>query len=63
MNTKDLRGKSREELEAELLELREEQFKLRMQHATDQLGQHHLLRKTRRDIARLKTVMTEKAGS
>ena len=63
MNTNDLRSKSRQELEAELLTLREEQFKLRMQHATGQLGQHHLLKKSRRDIARVKTVMTEKAGS
>ena len=48
---------------AELLKLREEQFKLNTQHATGQLGQSHLLKETRRDIARVKTVLNEKAGS
>jgi large subunit ribosomal protein L29 len=62
MKANELRGKTQEELGAELVRLREEQFKFRIQHATGQLGQHHLLKETRRDIARLKTVMTEKAG-
>lgn len=63
MKASELREKSEEELEKELLKLREEQFKLRMQKATGQLGQTHLLRQSQRDIARVKTVLTEKAGA
>lgn len=62
MKASELRGKSVEELSKEILSLREEQFKLRMQKATGQLGQTHLLRQGQRDIARVKTVLTEKAG-
>jgi len=63
MKASELRSKSQEDLAAELDKLREEQFKLRIQHATGQLGQHHLLKETRRDIARVKTLMTQKAGT
>ncbi len=63
MNASELRDKSPEELNKALLTLREEQFKLRMQKSTDQLGQTHLLKQNQRDIARVKTVLTEKAGS
>lgn len=63
MKASELREKSVEDLNKQLLELREEQFKLRMQNATGQLGQSHFLKKTQRDIARVKTVLTEKAGS
>ena len=45
----------------QLLSLREEQFKLRMAKATGQLGQSHLLKQTKRDIARVKTVLQQKA--
>ncbi len=62
MKASELREKSAEELNSELLTLREEQFKLRMQKSTGQLGQTHLAEKTQRDIARVKTVLTEKAG-
>ena len=62
MKASELRNKSEEELEKELLKLREEQFKLRMQKATGQLGQTHLLKQGQRDIARVKTLLTEKAG-
>ena len=48
------------ELESELLELRKEQFNLRMQRASEQLPQTHLLRQTKRDIARVKTIIVEK---
>jgi len=58
-----LREKSAEDLNAELLTLLESQFKLRMQKATGQLGQTHLMKQTRRDIARVKTVLEEKAGN
>ena len=59
----ELREKSAQELGDQLLSLREEQFKLRMQKATGQLGQSHLLKENQRDIARVKTVLHEKAGS
>lgn len=63
MKASELRDKSVEELDAELLKMREAQFKLRIQHATGQLGQNHLLKAARRDIARVKTVLAEKAGN
>jgi large subunit ribosomal protein L29 len=62
MKPSELREKSAEELNKELLTLREEQFKLRMQKSTGQLGQTHFLSQNQRDIARVKTVLTEKAG-
>ncbi len=62
MKASELREKSPEELNKQLLALREDQFKLRMQKATGQLGQTHLLRQNQRDIARVKTVLSEKAG-
>ena len=62
MKASELRNKSEDDLRKELLTLREEQFKLRMQKATGQLGQTHLLQQGQRDIARVKTILTEKAG-
>jgi len=56
----ELRDKSVEDLNKQLLELREDQFKLRMAKATGQLGQSHLLKQTKRDIARVKTLLQEK---
>ena len=63
MNATEMREKSSEDLNKQLLTLREEQFKLRMQKSTGQLGQTHLLKQNQRDIARVKTVLNEKAGS
>ena len=60
MKAAELKDKSEAELTEELLRLRKEQFGLRMQRASGQLGQPHLLQQTRRDIARIKTVLTEK---
>ena len=60
MKASELRDKNADELASELLRLRKEQFQLRMQKASGQLGQHHLLAETRRDIARVKTVLQEK---
>ncbi|MDG2271851.1 MAG: 50S ribosomal protein L29 [Halioglobus sp.] len=62
MKPSELREKSAEDLGKALLSLREEQFKMRMQKATGQLGQTHLLQQNQRDIARVKTLLTEKAG-
>ena len=63
MKAQDLRAKSVEELNAELVNLLREQFNLRMQSATGQLQQTHTLKAVRRDIARVKTVLNEKAGA
>jgi large subunit ribosomal protein L29 len=60
MNATELREKTQQELQDELLRLRKEQFSLRMQKASGQLGQIHLLNEARRNIARVKTVMQEK---
>jgi large subunit ribosomal protein L29 len=59
MNTADLRKKSSEELQTLLLELNREQFNLRMQQGTGQLNKPSQLKSVRRNIARIKTIMTE----
>lgn len=61
MKAQDLNEKTVEELNQELLSQLEEQFKLRMQKSTGQLEQTHLLKDSRRDIARIKTVIRQKA--
>ncbi|GAA0699245.1 50S ribosomal protein L29 [Marinobacterium maritimum] len=60
MKTAELRDKSVEELQQALLGLLKDQFNLRMQKATGQLAQTHLLGQVRRDIARVKTLLNEK---
>jgi large subunit ribosomal protein L29 len=64
MKTTELREKSQDELRETLHELLKEQFNLRMQQGSGQLARHHVLKDVRRNIARVKTVMTEqrKAG-
>ena len=59
MNAADLRSKSVDELNEELVALRREQFNLRMQHATGELTQNHEHGRVRKDIARVKTVLNE----
>ena len=61
MKAAELREKSVSDLSGELLRLRKEEFSLRMQFASGQLGQTHLMKEVRRDIARVKTLMKEKA--
>ena len=61
MKATDLRAKSVEELNAELIELRRAQFSLRMQVATQQLNKVDQLGKVRKDVARVKLVLAEKA--
>ena len=63
MNAKELRGKAANELSDELLKLRREQFSLRMQRATGQAVKPHDFGRVRKDIARLKTVLAEKASA
>jgi len=60
MDAKELRSKSAEDLEKELLELSREAFNLRMQKGTGQLSRHHQVKDVRRNIARLKTIMNER---
>ena len=61
MKAAELRELGGAELQDELMRLLKEHFNLRMQRASGQLGQTHLLEDTRRDIARVKTVMREQA--
>lgn len=60
MKASELRDKSSSELNSMLLDLRKEQFSLRMQHGTGQLGAPHEMRRVRKDIARVKTVLNQK---
>jgi large subunit ribosomal protein L29 len=60
MKASDLREKTAADLKADLLRMRKEQFTTRMQRASGQLGQPHLAKDLRRDIARVKTVLREK---
>ncbi|MBM7062726.1 50S ribosomal protein L29 [Pseudomonas sp. UL073] len=62
MKANELREKSAQQLNEQLLGLLRDQFNLRMQKATGQLGQSHLLSQVKRDIARVKTVLTQQAG-
>ena len=59
MNATDLRSKSVDELNDELVALRREQFNLRMQQATGELAQVHQHGRVKKDIARVKTVLNE----
>ena len=60
MKAHDLRTKNESELRKELSGLLREQFNLRMQRGTGQLASPHDLRRVRKDIARVKTVLNEK---
>jgi large subunit ribosomal protein L29 len=62
MEIKELRTKDARALAEELRQLLKAQFSARMQRATQQLQNHSQLRKLRRDIARVHTVMAEKAA-
>ena len=61
MSPAELRKKTDSELNEELVELRREQFNLRMQRSIGQLGNPARFRELRKDIARIKTVMGEKS--
>ncbi|OGS92535.1 MAG: 50S ribosomal protein L29 [Gallionellales bacterium GWA2_60_18] len=62
MKASELKTKSAAELQQEMLSLTKAQFGLRMQVATQQMTNTSELRKVRRDIARIKTVLTEKGA-
>jgi large subunit ribosomal protein L29 len=61
MNVKEMRAKDLAALDKELQELLKAQFSLRMQKATQQLQNTSQIRQTRRDIARVRTVLAQKA--
>ena len=61
MKASDLRTKSVEDLEKELVELRRAQFGLRMQVATQSLTKNSEIERVRRDIARVHTLLNEKS--
>ncbi len=63
MKAKDIRAMATDAKTSELHGLLREQFNLRMQKATGQLPMNSKLRKVRRDIARIKTIMNEKTGT
>jgi large subunit ribosomal protein L29 len=63
MKAKDLRAKEVADLDKELTELLKAQFSLRMQLATQQLTNSSQLGKVRRDLARVRTIMHEKAAA
>ncbi len=65
MTTKveDLRAKSDDQLDAQLTELKREQFNLRFQAATNQLEAPARIREVRRSIAQIKTLQTERAAA
>ncbi len=62
MKASDLKAKSAADLQSELLSLTKAQFGLRMQVATQQMTNTSEFRKVRRDIARVKTVLTQKGA-
>jgi len=63
MKAEELREKSVEELQTQLQDLYKDQFDCRMRNAAGQLGQIHLIGEVKRNIARVKTVITEKRNS
>jgi large subunit ribosomal protein L29 len=60
MKAEDVRAKTIDELKDQLLQLKKEQFNLRFQKASGQLENTGRVREVRRDIARIKTILTEK---
>lgn len=60
MKTSELREKSIDELNKTLYETSKELFQLRMKHSTGQLTKTHQLQATQRNVARLRTILTEK---
>lgn len=60
MKAQDLRAKTDDELKDQLITLKKEQFNLRFQQASGQLENTARIRQVRRDIARIKTLLTEK---
>ena len=60
MKASDVRSKTADELKEQLVDLKKEQFNLRFQRATQQLEKPARVKEVRRDIARIKTILSEK---
>ena len=60
LTAKDLRDKDEAGLKEEILNIRKEQFNLRMQQGAGEMSKPHLFKNARRDIARVKTILAEK---
>ncbi|VAW57275.1 LSU ribosomal protein L29p (L35e) [hydrothermal vent metagenome] len=60
LKAKDLREKDAAGLKEEILNIRKEQFNLRMQQGAGEMSKPHLFKNARRDIARVKTILAEK---
>lgn len=63
MKAEDIRAKSEDELKDQLVSLKKEQFNLRFQKASGQLENTARVREVRRDIARIKTILTDRRGA
>jgi large subunit ribosomal protein L29 len=63
MELKDLRKQSAQELDSQLIELRREEFNLRMQKGAGQQTQTHHFKRVRREIAQIKTLLTQKSAA
>jgi large subunit ribosomal protein L29 len=63
MNAKELRDKTPDQLREELVNLKKESFNLRFQQATGQLENPAKIRQARRNAARVKTILNEKAAA
>ncbi len=63
MKSSELRAKDQAQLDQELNELLKAQFSLRMQKATQQLSNSSQIKKVRRDIARVRTILRERVGA
>jgi large subunit ribosomal protein L29 len=63
IKTEDMRAKTDDQLTADLADLKREQFNLRFQAATSQLERPARIKEVRRDIARIKTLQTERSAA
>jgi large subunit ribosomal protein L29 len=63
MKPEDLRAKTLDELQTQLTDLRKESFNLRFQRASGQLANPARVREVRRDIARIETILNERASA
>ncbi len=63
MELKDIRKQSAQELDSQLIELRREEFNLRMQKGAGQQTQTHHFKRVRREIAQIKTLLTQKSAA
>ncbi len=63
MNVEDIRAMTADQLKDQLLSLKKEQFNLRFQAATSQLEKTHRVNEVRKDIARVKTVLSSKTAA